>query len=99
MTSKTFGMALGLAWLLSADAATAFAQPGPDGGAVLRNSFDDPPAARPAPLPSKSGQAPLPGSSLGQETGPSYDQVLANLTVDPRYAMNKDIEPTPPIGP
>ncbi len=99
MDLKSAGIALGLTGLLFAATETTFAQPGPDGGAVLRSPFDDPAPTRPAPLPGKSGQAVPSGPSLGRDADPSCDQLLANLSVDPRYAMNKDIEPTPQIGP
>lgn len=83
----------GIGLLLSVYGSSGRAQPGPDdGGAVLRSPFDDP-APRGAPKSPRSS-APQTGSA-----GPSADQILANLTVDPRYAMNRDIQPTPDIGP
>jgi hypothetical protein len=69
-------------------------QPGPeDGGAVLRTPFDDP-APRPAARSPGSSAAPQTGGS-----GPTTNLILQNLTVDPRYAMNRDIQPTPDLGP
>src|SRR5262245_17707715 len=67
------------------------AQTGPDGdGAVLRLPGEDPP-------PRSSPQAGAPQTEASGSA--TADLILANLTVDPRYAMNRDIEPTPQIGP
>lgn len=66
-------------------------QTGPDGdGAVLRLPGEDPPSR----LTPQAGVPPTDASSSA-----TADLILSNLTIDPRYAMNRDIEPTPQIGP
>src|SRR5437762_7648863 len=70
------------------------AQSGPDdGGAVLRNPFDDP-----APRTAPRSQASAPASAA-ENGSAGYEQFLAQLSVDPRYLMNRDIQPTPQVGP
>lgn len=82
-------------WTLGLSAVSVQAQPGPDGGAVLRvPSLDDP-----APRPAARSNATNPAPSSPDSSAAVLDQILANLTVDPRYAVNRDIEPTPTLGP
>lgn len=96
MRAKSGAIALwaGIGLVFGAFGSFGRAQPGPeDGGAVLRTPFDEPtPRA-----PSKS-QAPS-ASPQTRNSDPGADQILANLTVDPRYAMNRDFQPTPDVGP
>jgi hypothetical protein len=66
------------------------AQTGPDGdGAVLRLPGED-------PSPRTAPQDPRQADTSNSATA---DLILSNLTIDPRYAMNRDMEPTPQIGP
>ncbi len=91
---------VGAGLLLMAQAAPGRAQSGPDdGGAVLRNPFDDP-APQPAPRGQAStpGGAPMPGGAA-ESSSAGYEQFLAQLSIDPRYAMNREIQPTPDLGP
>ena len=92
--SGTIALWTGIGLVLGADASFGRAQPGPDdGGAVLRTGFDDP-TPRNAPKSQASSAAPQ-----GGDGGPTADQILAHLAVDPRYTMNNDIRPTPDLGP
>jgi hypothetical protein len=96
MRSRWFEFALwaGAGVLLVSHAAPCCAQPGPDdGGAVLRNPFDDP-----APRPVARSQSAAPG--LADANGSAgYEQFLAQLSVDPRYSINDDIRAKPELGP
>jgi len=84
----------GVGLLILGNALPCRAQPGPDdGGAVLRNPFDD-------PTP-RNGARPQAGASSVVDANGSagYEQFLAQLSIDPRYLMNRDIQPTPELGP
>jgi hypothetical protein len=87
----TLWAAIGL--LVLGDALPCRAQPGPDdGGAVLRNPFDD-------PAPRNPPRTPAPAQGAADISNAGYEQFLAQLSVDPRYLMNRDIQPTPELGP
>lgn len=83
--------------LVLALAAAVSAQPGrDDDGAVLRLPGEEPkPRTNLPSAPGQPASAPVPGAAGGN----TADVILANLTVDPRYAMNRDIQPTPEAGP
>jgi hypothetical protein len=75
---------------------SAKAQPGAD-GAVLRNPFE---AATP-PGPAKPPQDDEDKTAVARRARrqADLDKFLARLAVDPSYLMNKDIAPTPELGP
>ncbi|MCI0682387.1 MAG: hypothetical protein L0Y71_09800 [Gemmataceae bacterium] len=91
MKSMAIAWSSAIGLLVTGTFLTGRAQPGPDDdGAVLRL-----PGEEPRPRTLRAPPEPSPSSA-----GPSTtDVILANLTVDPRYAMNRDIEPTPNLGP
>ena len=94
MRAKCVGFAMSacVGFVLACHVEPGQAQPGPeDGGAVLRNPFDEP-----AP---KSGSSVRSADSNSESSSVAFDQILAQVSVDPRYAINKDIQPTPDIGP
>ena len=86
-----FGIWVGAGLMVALTVHAGRAQTGPDGdGAVLRLPGED---NRPRATP-PSGASQAEASSTA-----TADLILTNLTVDARYAMNRDIEPTPQIGP
>src|SRR5437588_7086086 len=102
MRTRWIGLALwtGAGLLVLGSAPPCRAQPGPDdGGAVLRNPFEDS-----TPRAASKGQSSVPGAATQAASGAgdnsnAYERFLAQLTLDPRYAMNRDIQPTPELGP
>jgi hypothetical protein len=92
---RTFQLTTALTAALLFQATAAHAQPGPgDEGAVLRNPFED---TGPRPAASDNRAA---ATNEGHKSGPSpFDQILAKLAIDPRFGINKDIEPTADLGP
>ncbi|MCS7045895.1 MAG: hypothetical protein NZO58_06030, partial [Gemmataceae bacterium] len=72
------------------------AQPGSgDGAAVLRNPFDVPAAGG-----GTSGNGNVhasPSSVLADHV--TYKELMAALLADARYAINRDVQPTPELGP
>jgi hypothetical protein len=75
-------------------ALTGQAQLGPEEGAVLRNPYDDP-----APRAVPKGAAQPESAAVPSAGMSSFDQILGQLAVDSRYAINRDIQPTPDLGP
>jgi hypothetical protein len=93
MRTKCVGLTLwlGAGVLLGWSVGSSRAQSGPEGGAVLRSPFDDP-----APGPASPVRM---ASTDSRQGSASFDQILAQISVDPRYALNRDLEPEPKLGP
>ncbi len=87
-----FALWAGAGLMLALAVQAGRAQTGPDGdGAVLRLPGGEDPRPRVVP---QTGSP-----SVDTSSSATADLILAKLTVDPRYEMNRDIAPTPPIGP